>query len=174
MITVLCGFKGCGKSVIGRAIALKKEVDFVDLDALIEQQFCSGKPKKLSFREIFKLIGPLPFRQLEKATLAQFMPEGDLVFSVGGGTLMDSENVNKLRDIGRLVYLSVADDLLFERIMADGIPATFDESDPRGSFESLKKQRYTVYEKACDVKIDVTDYTIDQAAMAVIGILDGV
>jgi len=171
LVTVLCGFKGCGKSVVGRALAEIKKVQFVDLDALIEQHFCKGKAEQLSFRDIYKRIGPIPFRKLEKATLAQYSPQEDVVFSVGGGTLMDTENVEMLKKLGFLVYLSVDDDLLFERIMADGIPATFNENDPRGSFDLLMTQRRGIYEKACEISIDLTPYSVEEAAKAILGVI---
>jgi shikimate kinase len=169
---VLCGFKGCGKTVIGRALAERKAITFVDLDTLIEDYFCKDKDQQLSFREIYKRIGQNSFRKLEKATLAHYLPEGEVIFSVGGGTLMDSENVETLKKLGRLVYLSVEDDLLFERIMADGIPATFDKTDPRGSFELLMTQRRGIYEKACEINIDVTSYTVKEAAEAVYNVIN--
>ena len=97
MVTVLCGFKGCGKTVIGRALAERKAITFVDLDTLIEDYFCKDKDQQLSFREIYKRIGQNSFRKLEKATLAHYLPEGEVIFSVGGGTLMDSENVETLK-----------------------------------------------------------------------------
>ena len=168
MIIVLCGFKGCGKSVVGRALANIKGVPFVDLDALIEQHFCKDKPKQLTFRQIYKLIGAIAFRNLEKAVLAQFEPKGDVVFSVGGGTLMDSENKEILKQLGQLVYLQVEDDLLFSRIMADGIPATFDASNPRGSFDKLLSERQVVFEKTCETKVNLTHCSVDQAAQAVL------
>jgi shikimate kinase len=59
------GFKGCGKTTIGRKVARRLGLEFVDLDNVIENLYAEKNPARLSFREIFQAIGAEAFRRLE-------------------------------------------------------------------------------------------------------------
>ncbi len=174
MLYYLIGFKSCGKSVIGRRLAELRGMAFVDLDNRIEQTYRQQTETEKTFREIFREIGDEAFRQMESRELVQLATEDDRIISVGGGTPMNADNARRIRESGKVIYIIVDPEVLYQRILAGGIPANFDASDPRGSFEKLLAQRRPVYEQLADFQIDTTGLDIDQAAEKVHQVLSEV
>lgn len=163
----LIGFKSCGKSVIGRRLAELRGVAFVDLDNRIEQTYRQQTGKEKIFREIYREIGEEAFRQMESRELEQLATEGNLIVSVGGGTPINADNARRIKESGKVIYIAVDPEALYQRILAGGVPANFDAADPRGSFEKLFAQRRPVYEQLADFPVDTTGLDINQAARKV-------
>ena len=84
MSVILTGFKGCGKSVAGKRLAELMDCAFVDLDERIEQLYESKAKQVLTFREIYRKVGPERFRSLEREALKSVEAESEQVISVGG------------------------------------------------------------------------------------------
>ena len=160
----LIGFKSCGKSVIGRRLAELRGMAFVDLDDRIEQAYRRQTGKEKTFREIFREIGDEAFRKMESRELEQLAAQGDLIVSVGGGTPMNADNARRIKESGKVIYIAVDPEVLYQRIIAGGIPANFDAADPRGSFDKLLARRQPVYEQLADHRIETTGLDIDPAA----------
>ena len=171
MIYFLVGFKGCGKSVIGRRLADLLESEFVDLDHLIEDWYEQKMGQRLSFREIYHKLGDGWFRQMEQRALHQIEAKGSMVISVGGGTLMNGQNLRVLKESGKVIYLVVDPALLYERIMAHGVPAFFDPDNPRASFDQLYEERMPIYETMADFRVDTTNLDVEQSAQKVYDVI---
>jgi shikimate kinase len=107
---VLVGFMGSGKSTAGRRAAEILDVEFIDLDARIEEM--TGK----SIEAIFEEQGEARFRVFESAVLAQVLAQGGRVVAVGGGAVMDDVNWALIRDGNVVVRLKASEEATVERL----------------------------------------------------------
>jgi shikimate kinase len=113
MNVVLIGYRGCGKSTVGQALAERLGWPFVDTDTLIQQR--TG----MTIREIFTDRAEEGFRDVEAKVIAEVARLGHHVISTGGGAVLRAENVEALRDSGKLVYLTAPPEILWKRIFDD-------------------------------------------------------
>ncbi|HSX14192.1 MAG TPA: shikimate kinase [Chlamydiales bacterium] len=138
MNLILFGFKGVGKTFQGRKMSVELGRCFYDTDEMIEDQH------KKSVREIFQQYGEEKFRKIEKEILIQLKGVTNSIIAVGGGTVLDSENVSFLQGLGELIYLKTGFETILERILTNGIPSFVDVKNP---VESLK----ILYETRCQI-----------------------
>jgi shikimate kinase len=109
----LTGFMGSGKSTIGPILAGYLGCEFIDLDSRIETE--AG----LTIPEIFKDSGEGAFRRLESAALRLEAAGERKVIALGGGAILDPDNLALIRRTGVLIYLQVPVPELFKRLQAD-------------------------------------------------------
>lgn len=107
---ILFGFKGSGKSTFGKKLAKELDRRFIDLDALIEQAY------QKSIREIYHEVGEDSFRKIEKEQLQKLVDQTHCVIALGGGTVLDPENVKLLQTMGELIYLKASFETIQKRI----------------------------------------------------------
>lgn len=169
---ILIGFKGAGKSLIGRALAKKLNMEYSDTDAIIEGLHDIFEGQKLTCREIHKKHGAEYFRKLETEAVKEALSSPYSVVSFGGGALatMDAAGM----DAGGVlfVYLLVDKEELYGRIMADGVPAIFDTKNPRGSFDTLYAERAPGYERYAGIKVDNTNRKPEEVVDSIITLMD--
>src|SRR3954465_12394398 len=114
MSVVLIGYRGSGKTTIGKRLADRLWQPFVDTDALIVRKAGKG------IREIFEQQGEPAFRDLESTVVRDTLKLQEHVISLGGGALLRPENRAALKASGhKVVYLKWAPEELYKRIMAD-------------------------------------------------------
>ncbi len=148
MRVYLTGFMGCGKTTVGRLLASRLGMPFVDLDEEIERR--AGK----SVREIFAEQGEAAFRQLEAELLRETFGLPEVVVSTGGGTMVSEVNARWIGSNGLAVWLNPSFATIVTRIGALGKsdrPLFRDEVQAL----SLYQQRLPAYRRA-DVTVDVT------------------
>ncbi|HEX4955871.1 MAG TPA: shikimate kinase [Thermoanaerobaculia bacterium] len=141
----LIGFMGAGKSEVGRNLATRLDLPFVDLDEEIARQ--AGK----SIPSIFAEEGEAGFRSRETAALEDL--RGPAVVATGGGAPLDPANRARMRETGKLVWLNVDFDLILERLppaARTGRPLLADLAAAR----QLYQQRQPVY-RDNDLEIQV-------------------
>ncbi|MBC7186064.1 MAG: shikimate kinase [Calditrichaeota bacterium] len=109
----LIGFMGAGKSSLGRALAARLGMPFVDTDQLIEQ--LTGR----SIADLFAIEGEGHFRQIERQVIETVSRQVGQVVAVGGGAVVDSENWRRLQESGITVYIKCAPSLLSQRLAKD-------------------------------------------------------
>ncbi|MFQ6618865.1 MAG: shikimate kinase [Fidelibacterota bacterium] len=109
----LTGFMGSGKTTIGRILALKLCMGFVDTDLIIEKK--SGK----SINEIFREDGEKVFRNLERSCIEEVTKMNRCVIALGGGTIIDRRNLDNIKASGLLINLRCNPELISDRLKED-------------------------------------------------------
>lgn len=167
LAVILIGFKGSGKSTVGKILADLLGGAFTDTDGLIEELFEQETGKTVSFRDIYAEYGRSYFVELEKKAVAKALAGDYSVISLGGGTL---ENLEDKIDLSQtvVVRLDVEKEELYNRIIKDGVPAFFDPEDSRGSFETFYERRAPRYNLVAEVTIDNTDKTPEETAALIV------
>lgn len=138
---------GAGKTATGKALADLARMDFVDLDEEIAGE------NRLSINEIFQKKGEPFFRQEEKRALARAASRKDTVVATGGGIVLDPQNVEKMKETGKLVYLAATFETLWNRVQDKEDRPLLAVSDPRATFYQLFQRRLPLYESFCSGKV---------------------
>lgn len=164
MSIVLIGYRGCGKTTIGRRLADRLWWPFVDTDDLVVKK--AGK----SIADIFEQHGEKRFRDLETEAISEVAALQEHVISLGGGAVLRPENVDVLRKAEhKLVYLKCEPAELYKRIQADPITATHRPNlTPTGGLEeitTLLAEREPLYRAAMTAELDVTNQSASDAVV---------
>lgn len=156
---VLIGYMGCGKTTIGQALSKNMNLKFQDTDAMIVEK------QGMSINDIFDRFGEGYFRDLETETLKEMCDSTEnTVLSCGGGLPMREENRSLLKKIGKVVYLSVKPDTVYDRLKDDDTRPLLrgDEDTVKEKINSMIKTRGPVYESCADVVIETDNLSIDE------------
>lgn len=139
----LVGFMGAGKSTVGRILADKLGVPFLDLDDIIE------KKTNRTIENIFSEEGEEYFRRIEsEALMMTGQRESGFVVSTGGGIILKEENREFIKQNGVSIYLKADINKIMERISADTARPLLNVDDPRAKAEQLMKERSNFYERS--------------------------
>jgi shikimate kinase len=158
MNIVLIGFMACGKTAVGKVLAIKLNMKYIDVDSTIEKN--AGR----TIADIFKQNGENIFRDLETKAVKCVALLDHFVISVGGGAVMRTENVHELRSNGKLVYLSASPEAILRRIGdARTRPLLAKEPDKLKKIKELLAHREPFY-KECDFHVDTTLLNVEQVA----------
>jgi shikimate kinase len=147
---VLVGLMGAGKSTIGRRLAQKLNLAFVDADAEIEQ--AAGK----SVQDIFRDHGEASFREGERRVIARLLESGPQVLATGGGAFMNEETRNEISRRGIAVWLKADIELLMKRVRRRDNRPLLKADNPEEVMQTLIEQRYPVYGRA-DIIVESRD-----------------
>lgn len=158
---VLVGLMGAGKSAIGRKLATRLGLRFVDADREIE------KAANMTIPDIFSTYGEDEFRRLEASVMARLLDGGAQVLATGGGAFMNAETRQEIARTGVSVWLSADLNLLMKRVARKTDRPLLRDADPRGVMQRLIDERYPVYAGA-DVEIVSRDVGKDQMVDAVL------
>lgn len=175
MKIILIGMKACGKSTVGKLLAQKLGIEFIELDQEIEKGHLTNKKEKLEFREIFKKHGTKYFRGLESEILEKISREKKskkFVLSCGGGTPLDENNQKILKKLGKVIFLDTDKEILLPRILKHGVPAFFPyPGNPKKSRDELLKKRKPIYKKVADKIVAFTNETPKEIVNRIINFL---
>ena len=161
---VLIGLMGAGKSTVGRRLAQKLSVPFIDSDDEIK------KAAGCSIEDIFDLYGEQEFRAGEKRVMDRLLEEGPMVLATGGGAFMNADIRGRILQSATSVWLKAGLDALVERTSRRGGRPLLKNSDPRKTLEKLIQERYPVYGEAT-IAIDTDNETHDGAVKLIIDAL---
>lgn len=156
---------GSGKTAVGRALAQRLEVPFLDSDAAIEEA------AKASIAEIFARDGEAFFRDRESEVIARLLSGPPAVLSTGGGAYMQERNRRLISDRGVAVWLDADIDTLWERVRHKDTRPLLRTPDPRGTLAALFAQRVPVYRLADLAVRAEPGFSIDDTAQRVIAAL---
>jgi len=151
---VLVGMMGAGKSSIGRRLAARLSIPFVDADTEIE------KAAGMAIAEIFSAHGEPYFRSGEARVIARLLEGGPQVLATGGGAFMNPDTRAAVRAKGISVWLRATLDVLTRRIRRRGDRPLLKNADPIETLQRLIDERYPVYAEA-DVTVESRDVPHD-------------
>lgn len=144
----LVGMMGSGKTTLGRALAHRLGLPFVDTDRILVER--TGVP----VTTIFEIEGEEGFRRRESAVLAE-LAEGDArVVATGGGAVLAAGNRELMRAHGTVVYLRARLEHLWERTRHDTTRPLLATPNPRATLAELIQARDPLYREAAHVVVD--------------------
>jgi len=147
---VMVGMMGAGKSAIGRRLAQRLGLPFVDADSEIER--AAG----CSIEEIFAKHGEADFRDGERRVIARLLEGPVCVLATGGGAFMDAATRERIRASAVSVWLKADLDTLVDRVGRRNNRPLLKNGDPRQILEGLIAVRYPVYAEA-DITVETGD-----------------
>ena len=154
---ILIGFMGCGKSSVGIRLSYQLRRTMIDTDKWIEQR------QKKTISQIFQESGEEAFRQMETECLKELIRTADRqIISVGGGLPMREENHELLKELGRVFYLKVTPETVYDRVKNDTTRPLLQVEDPMERIRTLMEKRAPVYEACADVILEASDLTLEE------------
>jgi shikimate kinase len=152
---VLTGFMGAGKSTVGRLLAQRLSLSYVDTDAEIERR------AKMSISEIFERHGEAYFRELERRVVEEVSELEGCVIVTGGGVVLNRENISNLRKNGVIVYLHAEPGVVYRRLRNDSSRPLLRVEDPLSRIRELMEQRAPYYAEH-DYCVDTSELSVEQ------------
>jgi shikimate kinase len=161
---VFVGLMGVGKTCIGRRLAQRLDLPFVDADKEIEEA------ARCTIPEFFERYGEQQFREGERRVILRLLDNPVHVLSTGGGAFMDPQTRAAIRERAISIWLRADLDLMLRRVSRRNDRPLLQVSDPRAKLQELIDQRYPVYAEA-DITVDSMDGPPDATLERVMGAL---
>jgi shikimate kinase len=170
MNIVLIGYRGAGKTAVGRRLADRLKMTFVDTDDLIEER--QGVP----ISDIVKFSGWSHFRELEKSVIEEISKGDYLIVAPGGGAVLDTDNVRSLRRNGFIIWLKADQQTLLKRMDRDpGTNTRRPTLTGKGTQEELEEIisiREPIYEQVSEIQIDTSKLNVEAVVERILSIFD--
>src|SRR5579862_4371044 len=147
---VLVGTMGAGKTSVGKRLAQRLGLPFVDTDAEIE----AGA--QMEIPEIFERFGEPYFRDGERKVIARLLHERQCVMATGGGAFMNETTRKEIARTGVSIWLKPEFDVLMRRVRKRSNRPLLQTPDPEGTMRALLKERSPIYGLA-DITIESRD-----------------
>lgn len=163
---VLVGFMGCGKSKVSRLLADVLGWPRYSTDKIIE------KSEGRTIPEIFAQEGEAYFRRLEAKLVSKLSTKKKSIIDCGGGVVINSTNIKKLKKNGNLFYLNASPESLYENIKLGKVRPLLQVENPLARVRSLLRQRQKFYGQA-DFVIDGNFKSVPEMAEQILGIIHG-
>ena len=164
MNIVLIGFMGTGKSKIGRRLAKKLRMSYLDTDELIEER------EKDSISAIFKKKGEEYFRRLETKVVKEVALLDNFVISTGGGVVLREENIRVLKKNALIICLFASPEVILKRTKGDEKRPLLGVDNQKKRIEELLALRKPYYEKA-DFSVDTSRLDGKKVVEEIVGFL---
>ena len=157
---ILCGFMATGKSSVGKRLAAIMGCDFLDMDAEIEAE------EGMSIPQIFSTRGEAAFRALESRMVEKIAGRSRCIIATGGGTVVNPQNLEKLRSFGIIINLtSDIQTILMRASSGDDRPML--QGDRVERVRALMERRASAYAQA-DMTVDTSKLTIEEVAQHIL------
>ncbi len=163
---VLVGMMGAGKSSIGRRVALRLGIPFIDADAEIE------KAAGMSISDIFAIRGEAEFRAGETRVIARLLESGPQVLATGGGAFVNPETRAAVAAKGISIWLKADFDVLLKRIRRRHDRPLLKTEDPGATLRKLMQERDPIYALA-DLTVQSRDVLHDRIVDEIVSALAG-
>lgn len=159
---VLIGMMGSGKTAVGRHLAKRLDLAFVDTDDVFTQD--------MPITEIFEREGEAGLRQRERAAITEISQRLDSVIATGGGAVLDPDNVRALQASGDVVYLEGSVATLAARI-GDPSSRPLLAGQPADRLASILAERRALYEDAAQYVVSTDDKDIETVVNEIVELL---
>lgn len=144
----LVGLPGSGKSTVGRQLARRLQLPFLDSDHVIEARL------GCSIRDYFEREGESSFRDVEESVIDELTSCARGVLSTGGGSVLRQANRQHLHERGHVVYLRSSPEELFRRLRHDVNRPLLQVPDPLGRLRDLYAQRDPLYRETAHFVVE--------------------
>ncbi|MEN3974335.1 shikimate kinase [Emcibacter sp. SYSU 3D8] len=158
---VLVGLMGAGKTTIGRRLAKRLGVSFIDADSEIE------KAAGCSIKDIFECYGEAAFREGERRVICRLMAGPPQVVATGGGAFMDAETRRRVKESGVSVWLKADIKTLVARVSKRDTRPLLSTGDPEAILRDLAEKRNPFYAEA-DIHVESRDGPHETVVEAVV------
>lgn len=159
---VLIGFMGSGKTTIGHVLEKKYGYSFLDTDAYIE------KSEGMSISQIFAKYGEAYFRQVETKVLQKLKESTHhAVIATGGGMPLRRENARLLRELGKVCYLQVSEEGIWQRVKDSHDRPLLECENPKEKIHNMMTERHPLYMEAARYFIRSENRTPEEIAKEV-------
>lgn len=156
---VLVGMMGSGKSSVGRRLAARLGLPFVDADTEIETA------AHMTIPEIFAQRGEAEFREGERRVISRVLTtRAPLVLATGGGAFMNAETRERVKELGISIWLKAEPDVLMRRVRKRSNRPLLQTADPEATLRRMLAEREPVYALA-----DITILSSDEPHEVVVG-----
>jgi shikimate kinase len=162
---VMVGLMGAGKSAVGRRLATRLNMPFVDADTEIET--AAG----CTIAEIFERHGEAAFRDGESRVIARLLEGPPIVLATGGGAFMDDDTRALVARTGISVWLRADLDTLVQRTAKRNHRPLLRDGDPAKTLKNLIAVRHPIYEQS-DIVVESDDSPLDKTVDRVCKALD--
>lgn len=162
---VMVGMMGAGKTAVGRGLAARLDVPFLDSDAEIE------RAANMTVPEIFERDGEPFFRAKESQVISRLLDEERGILSTGGGAFLSVENRANITAKGVSVWLNADLDLLWQRVRHKNTRPLLRTADPRATLAEIYADRVPLYAKADVTVLSEPDLSIDAMVDRVVATL---
>ncbi|MGR3615834.1 MAG: shikimate kinase [Paracoccaceae bacterium] len=139
---VMVGMMGAGKTAVGRALAVRLGVPFLDSDHEIEAA------ANMTIPEIFARDGEPFFREKESQVIARLLQEERGILSTGGGAFMNNANREKISELGVAMWLNADLEVLWNRVKHKDTRPLLRTPDPKATLTEIYEKRVPVYQQA--------------------------
>ena len=153
---------GAGKSSVGRSLHRRTGLVLHDTDEIVTSKF------GMSIPEVFAEHGERKFREAETEALRRVRTEGQTIIITGGGIVLRKENLAILKRLGVIVWLDGDEETLFARAFRKRNRPLLQTKNPRETFSKILDARRPLYAKMADIRIDTSELTDDEVALAIV------
>lgn len=150
----IIGFMATGKTSVGKKLSEKLNLEFIDIDKLIEEK------TNMTIAKIFKENGEAYFRQIEKETIEEVMNLKNLVISCGGGVCLDPENIKNIRGKSKVILLEADPETIIKRTENDETRPLLKDRKEKSEIKKIMEMRKDSYYKAADIIIDTNNKSV--------------
>jgi shikimate kinase len=139
---VLIGMMGVGKSTIGKLLSKKFNIQFEDIDKIIERKL------SLSIKEIFETKGEKFFREIEEKMSIEILQEKRIIIALGGGAFLNNLIRKNLKKFSISIWLDLNPKYIFQRIKKNKIRPLLNHAKSEKDVEEIYKKRKAIYSLA--------------------------
>ncbi len=161
---IITGFMGTGKSVVAEELARKLEMEFIDMDQIIE------KRQGMSISDIFGRYGEEYFREQENKLAKKLSQKENMVIATGGGTFLSSDNIRILSQKGKIICLYADSQVIYNRVKRKNNRPLIKGNNILNKINHLLKERKRIYDNI-KWKIDTTNLTTREVVDKIINLL---
>ena len=159
---VLIGMMGAGKSSAGHCLQRRTKLRLIDTDEIVASNF------GISIPEVFSSYGEEAFRAAESEVLRRLSATTATIIVTGGGIVLREENVDHLKQLGRIVWLDANEETLFRRAIEAGNRPLLHTDNPKRAFSEMLRARRPIYAKIAQIRVDTSMLTDQEVALAIL------